>query len=205
MTFLPADSEGSQNIYLWHFFWVFLGLPVGIFLAFGIGHGIFLGFVWDYLGIFLTFGIARNSLSFEKKLLNEFCLFKRTSFFSFKQKKHLAILLVTFLRWLSEPFFQDTWPPMIADEVKVTAAWITWQKILPCAIGSDFSKVLSMCIHQLQSLPTDETMDVQVGGFFVGKGDGDCGDWGKFGVPKKEDTMGFRREGEVRSENWKWG
>lgn len=26
-----------------------------------------------------------------------------------------------------------------------------------------------------------------------------------FGVPKKEDTMGFRREGEVRSENWKWG
>ena len=61
-----------------------------------------------------------------------------------------------------------------------------------------------MCIHQLQSLPTDETMDVQVG-FFSLVGDGDCGDWGKFGVPKKKDTMGFRREGEVRSENWKWG
>ena len=61
-----------------------------------------------------------------------------------------------------------------------------------------------MCIHQLQSLPTDETMDVQVRvGSLVG--DGDSGDWGKFGVPKKEDTMGFRREGEVRSENWKWG
>ena len=48
MTFLPADSEGGQNIYLWHFFGIFLGLPVGIVLAFGIGHGIFLGLVWDF-------------------------------------------------------------------------------------------------------------------------------------------------------------
>ena len=55
MTFLPADSEGGQNIYLWHFFGIFLGLPVGIFLAFGIGHGIFLGFFWDFFGICLGF------------------------------------------------------------------------------------------------------------------------------------------------------
>ena len=44
MTFLPADSEGGQNIYLWHFFGFFLGLPVGIFFG-----------IWNWSWHFLVF------------------------------------------------------------------------------------------------------------------------------------------------------
>ena len=54
MTFLPADSEGGQNFYLWHFLGIILGLLVGIFLAFGIGHDMLLGFL-HFFGIFCFF------------------------------------------------------------------------------------------------------------------------------------------------------
>ena len=48
MTFLPADSEGGQNIYLWIFFSVFFG--TACWHLFGIWNWSWLGFVWIFWG-----------------------------------------------------------------------------------------------------------------------------------------------------------
>ena len=53
MTFLPAESEGGQNIYLCFFFRIFLGLPVGICLALVVA-GICLDFIGQCFCMFLT-------------------------------------------------------------------------------------------------------------------------------------------------------
>ena len=64
MTFLPADSEGGQNIYLWHFFgiarWHFFGIWNWSWHFFGICLGFFFAFFWHlelpvaFFGVFFA-------------------------------------------------------------------------------------------------------------------------------------------------------